>query len=280
MTAPIVSPAPSVVVIHDLQHENMPENFAWHYRLFLKTLIYMSVRNARAVIAVSGHVKRDIARHYRVPLSRIFVTHLAADGAYFHPYGKKEIEAVREKYDLPSRFVLYTASSLPHKNHERLLRAFKELLESDGQIKLVLAGARDYGQEVIAAKIRELGLDGSVRFLGWLPFEDIPLIYSASSLLVFPSLHEGFGIPLLEAMACGVPVVCSGIEPLTEVAGDAAFFIDPLDVHDISSGMLKVLNDADLRARLREQGFKRAAGFGWEKTAGETLAVLDQAAKK
>ena len=131
--------------------------------------------------------------------------------------GPQELDAVRKKYSLPASFALYIASSLPHKNYERLLQAFKIVKASHKDLKLVLIGARDYGHDVIKKKIEELGLEGEVVFLGWLPFEDIPVIYSAADLFVFPSLHEGFGIPVLEAMACGVPVVCSDIEPLDEV---------------------------------------------------------------
>ena len=141
-------------------------------------------------------------------------------------------------------------------------------------MKLVLIGARSSGFDIIKKKIEELGLIDEVVFLGWLPFEDIPAIYSAADLFVFPSLHEGFGIPVLEAMACGVPVVCSGIEPLDEVAGDAARLVDPLSVESLAEGMSEVLGDRALREALVEKGLERASSFSWEKTAKDTLRAI------
>ncbi|MFQ5353947.1 MAG: glycosyltransferase family 4 protein, partial [Thermodesulfobacteriota bacterium] len=161
-----------------------------------------------------------------------------------------------------------------HKNDPRLLLAFKKVLAEFPGLCLLLIGARDYGSPEIKKKIEELGLEDNVMMLGWLPFEDIPLIYSASSLLVFPSLHEGFGIPVIEAMACGVPVVCSDIEPLIEVAGGAAKLVDPENEDAIAGGIKKVLQDPELRSQLIQKGLKRAQEFTWDKTARETLSLL------
>lgn len=274
MTAPFICPVPSFVMIYDLQHVNQPQNFTRFQLFFLKSIIYMSARSARAVLTLSEKSKSDIERHYSIPPGRVFVTHLASDAGAFHTQSAEDISAVREKYKLPERFILYIASSLPHKNYSRLLEAFKLVKEKDSSIKLVLIGARDYGHDVVAARIEELGLVDDVVLLGWLPFEDIPLIYAASELFVFPSLHEGFGIPVLEAMASAVPVVCSGIEPLIEVAGGAALLVDPVSAGDMAEGMLKVLTDAALRERLVRDGLKRAEDFSWEKTAKETLALM------
>lgn len=274
MTAPLLCPAKSIVVIHDLQHVNQPDNFPWLHLQFLKSIIYLSAKSANALIAVSNCVKEDIVRHYGIPAERISVAYNAVDRLFFSEPDEKKLLGIRKKYGLPERFVLYIASSLPHKNYERLLGAFKILKGSDPSIRLVLIGARDYGHEAISRKIDALGLKGDVAFLGWLPFEDIPLIYSSAALFVFPSLHEGFGIPVIEAMASGVPVVCSGIGPLREVAGQAAFFVDPLDEADIARGMTEVLGDRALRERLVKEGRRRAADFSWEKTALDTLTAL------
>lgn len=274
MTGPFVCPVPSFTMIYDLQHVNQPQNFGRLYLLFLRSIIYMSAKRSDAVLTLSEKSKRDILKHYNMAPGRVDVTYLASDRASFSKKSAEETARVRKKYSLPASFVLYIASSLPHKNYERLLEAFKTVKGRHRDIRLVLIGARDYGHGVIRSKIEELGLAEDVVFLGWLPFEDIPSIYSAASLFVFPSLHEGFGIPVLEAMACGVPVVCSRIEPLDEVAGSAARLVDPLDSSSIAQGMLDVLEGRELRERLVSDGLARSAVFSWEKTARDTLKAI------
>ncbi len=275
MTAPFLCPAKSVLAIYDLQHINQPRNFSWKYLPFLRGIMYLSAKSADRIVAISNAVKRDIVRHYNIPEQRVFVTHLAADKTVFHPRGEKEQMDARKRLDLPDRYLLYLASSLPHKNYERLLSAFKEVRDSEPGIKLLLAGARDYGGGEIKEKIQGLGLSKDVVFLGWLPFEDIPLVYSGASLFVFPSLHEGFGIPVVEAMATGTPVVCSSIEVLKEVAADAAVFVDPFSARDIARGILLVLRDRALREGIVKKGVKRAAEFSWENTAKDTLKAIE-----
>ena len=274
MTAPFYCPVTSILVIYDLQHINQPKNFSKIYLMFLRAIIYLSAKSTDGVITISQKVREDIVKYYKIPSEKIAVTYLAIDHNTFLPGDKEDIAQVREKYNLPERFILYPASSLPHKNHERLFQAFQIIKKRVKDIKLVLIGARDKGYDVISEKINRLGLQDDVVFLGWLPFEDIPLIYCLSEVFVFPSLHEGFGIPILEAMGCGVPVVCSGIEPIKEVAGYAAVFVDPYDPVSIAEGVLSALEDDLLRKRLIAEGFKRAKEFTWENTALGTLSFL------
>ena len=274
MTAPFFCPATSVLVIYDLQHINQPDNFSKPYLVFLRAFIYLSAKSADGIITISQKVRQDIVKCYKILPQKIAVTYLAIDHNVFRPSDKRDIERIREKYHLPERFMLYSASSLPHKNHERLLLAHKKIKERFKDMKLVLIGARDKGYDVIAEKINKLGLQDDVVFLGWLPFEDIHLLYCASSVFVFPSLHEGFGIPVLEAMGCGVPVVCSGIEPLKEIAGNGALFVDPYNPESIAEGVLSVLEDDRRRIGLIEEGFKRAKEFSWENTALSTGSFL------
>ena len=275
MTSPFFSPAASVLVIFDLQHINQPRNFAWYYLPFLKGIIYLSAKTSDALIVISECVREDVVRHYNIPPEIVFISYMAVDGDKFFKRGKEDIEVVRQRYNLPERFIFYPASSLPHKNHKRLLEAFKTVKKEVRDVKLVLTGSRDYGYEVIEKNIKESGLDDDVLFLGWLSHDDVPFIYNAASALVFPSLHEGFGMPVIEAMASGVPVVCSGIPPLKEVAGSAAVFVDPLDTGDIARGILSVLTDNKLRERLIENGLERAGMFTWEKTALSTLSAIN-----
>lgn len=276
MTGPFVSAVPNFTMIYDLQHVNQPENFGRLYLPFLRAIIYLSAKRSRAVLTLSEKSRQDIIKNYNIPPDRVSVTYLASDPDLFFRRPAQEAEEARKKYGLPERFVLYIASSLPHKNYERLLEAFKKAQADEPGLKLVLIGARDYGHGAVKKKISSLGIEDRVIFLGWLPFEDIPRIYSAASLFVFPSLHEGFGIPVLEAMACGAPVVCSKIRPLDEVAGDAAHFVDPLDVNSIAEGMLDVLKDKGLRERLVASGLRRAASFSWRKTAADTLEAVSR----
>lgn len=276
MTAPLFCPARSYVMIYDLQHINQPENFNKFQLFFLKTIIYLSARTAHGVLTLSEKSKDDIVRHYNIPPDRVSVTYLASDGTAFRKRSDAEVSDIRKKYKLPKRFILYIASALPHKNYERLLTAFKAVKVKDRSIKLVLIGARFYGGDAISTKIVDLGLEKKVVFLGWLPFEDIPVIYAAAELFVFPSLHEGFGIPVLEAMATGVPVVCSGIPPITEVAGDAAVFVDPYDSDAIAEGILSVLGNGQLRDGLVSKGLKRAALFSWDTTAKATVRAIKE----
>ena len=275
MTSPFFSSAASVLVIHDLQHINQPQNFAWYYLPFLKAIIYLSAKTSDALIAISECVREDVVRHYNIPPEMVFVSYMAVDGDKFFRRGKEDVEVVRRRYNLPESFIFYPASSLPHKNHKRLLEAFKKVKEEVQDIKLVLTGTRDYGYEVIEKSIKEFGLDDDVLFLGWLSHDDVPLIYNAANVLVFPSLHEGFGMPVIEAMASGVPVICSGIPPLKEITDSAAIFVDPFDPRDIARGILSVLTDNKLRERLIEDGLERAGMFTWEKTALSTLSVIN-----
>jgi glycosyltransferase involved in cell wall biosynthesis len=274
MTAPVCRPAKSVLVIFDLQHINQPRNFPAFQLFFLRTIIYWSAKTADKIITISGHVKKDIVRHYHTRPDEISVTYLGVNHAAFFPRPDTDADAVRTKYRLPDRYFLYAAALLPHKNHERLLEAFKDIRNEIPETKLVLTGAWEAGREKVLALIAELGLEQDVILLGWLPFEDIPAIYRGAELFVYPTLHEGFGLPVLEAMACGVPVVCSRIEPLLEVAGDAAVLVDPYDTGDIARGMKTAARDERLRKELIEKGLLRARAFTWGETALATLEVL------
>ncbi len=275
LTAPFFCPSTSVLVLYDLQHVNQPQNFSWPYLFFLKSIIYWSVKSADSVIAISHHVKHDIMRFYHIPAGRIAVCYLAVDHDAFYPPGDRDTASPRPKYHLPDRYILYSAALLPHKNHDRLLRAFKEIKKEMPEMKLIFTGAWEHGHDKALNTISSLGLQQDVLMLGWLPFEDIPSLYRGAEIFVFPSLHEGFGLPILEAMASGVPVICSRMEPLTEVAGNAALFVDPYDYKDIARGMLSLLKDKSLRIELIEKGQLRAKKFTWESTASNTLSILN-----
>lgn len=274
-TAPFLCPVPSVTVIHDLQHKALPHNFSWWYLQFLRSIIYLSAMSADGIITISVKSREEIIRYYNIKPERIDVTYLAADERLFYERSAGEVADVRKKYGLPERFILYAASSLPHKNYARLLAAYKLVSEEEPDVKLVLAGARSYGMNAIEETIRALGLSDSVVFAGWLAHEDLPAVYSGAEVFVFPSLYEGFGMPVLEAFACATPVVCSNIAPMTEVAANAAVYVDPLDERDIARGILAALRDGGLRDRLKAGGLERVKAFSWAKTASRTVEVLE-----
>jgi glycosyltransferase involved in cell wall biosynthesis len=275
MTAPFFSPVPSVLAIYDLQHVNQPQNFSRLFLFFLKTILYLSAKSADRIMTISEQVKKDIIKYYKIGPEKISVAHLAVNHELFFPKGCNNLSSTRTKYGLPERYILYAAALLPHKNHARLLRSFRDIVKEIPGIKLVLTGAWDKGHDMIAGLISELGLQKDVIMLGWIPFEDIPLVYRGAAIFAFPSLHEGFGLPILEAMASGVPVVCSRIEPLVEIAGDAAQLVDPYDQADITRGILSVFRDTTLRLQLIEAGILRAKTFTWERTAIKTLSLLN-----
>lgn len=274
MTAPFFCPCPSVLVIFDLQHINQPHNFSSWYLFFLRTIIYLSAKTADGIITISDNTRQDIVKHYKIQSHGIAITHLAVDHALFFPRNNGDAKAITAKYKLPDRYLLYSAALLPHKNHERLLRTFKQIKKELPGRKLVLSGAWETGQERVVDLIAGLGLQDDVIMLGWIPFEDLPALYSGAEMFLFPSLHEGFGLPILEAMACGVPVVCSRIEPLIEIAENAALLVDPYNEDDIARGILRVFRDKTMRMKLIEAGILRAKTFTWERTAIDTSAFL------
>jgi len=266
-----------VVTIHDLTFFLLPERYPTTRRLYFQTMTRLSARVADAVIVPSEAVKGDVMRILGLPPERLFVIPEAA-GPAFHPQDAVAVEAVRRRYGLEGPFLLSVGSLEPGKNRERLLQAFARLRTRGLKQTLVVAGQRAWRYEGEVPLARSLGLTDSVRFLGHVPQADLPALYSAADLFVFPSLYEGFGLPALEAMACGTPVVASNVSALPEVVGDAALQVSPLDVEALAGAMERLLRDDRLRSDLRERGLERAARFSWEKAARQTVEVYHRAA--
>lgn len=266
---PYALPCPSVVTVYDLIPLVFPQGFSAAQRLTFHLTMGLALRTARAVIAISSTTRADLLRYFNLSPDRVHVTPLATD-ANFYPRPPAEVAAVRARYGLPERYILYVGINKPHKNLPRLVEAYAKI---EGAPPLVLAGREDARYPQARVRVEALGLSERVCFPGDIVSADLPALYSGASLFVFPSLYEGFGLPPLEAMACGVPVICSNRASLPEIVGDAALTFDPEDVEAIASAMRRVLDNASLRDNLRQRGLARAAQFSWERTAQETFKI-------
>ncbi len=265
-------PARTVVTLHDVIPWSHPGTST-----FLDTLIYRwwlpwALRRVDAIITDSESSKRDICRFLGVPEWRVVVVPLGVSSTY-RPASPSEIAAARARYRLPDEYLLVVGSLEERKNLRRLLSACVRLWREGETRPLVVVGARKPGYESSFSALRNPDLTQRVIFTGYVPENDLPGLYSGATIFVFPSRYEGFGLPPLEAMACGTPVVCSDTSSLPEVVGDAAVLVDPSSVEALAGALASVLADAPLRAQLRERGLQRAQRFTWQRAAEETLIV-------
>lgn len=252
---------PTAVTIHDLAFEHFPEFFHPLEAIRMKTLVRWTAQRADHIVTVSKFSADDIARRYTVPRERIIVTHLAASGR-FHPREKKKCqEHLAHTYGINSPFILYVGRLQARKNLPRLVEAYADARRRGVAEKLVLVGKRDFQTERLEAKVKELGLESSVLFPGYIAHEDLPLFYNAAEVFVFPSFFEGFGLPVLESMASGLPTITSRGSSLEEVSGEAALLIDPAETNSIAAALERVLGDPELRHNLSERGLRRSAEF-------------------
>ena len=268
--APLCTGCPTVLTIHDMTLWLYP---GYHYRkrlLTMRPLIPVAARRARAIIAVSESVKADIVRILGVPADKVHVVY-SAPSDQFRRLPPDATTAVRRKYALPEQFVLYVGTIEPRKNLVRLLEAFASL--PNRPPALVIAGARGWKDQQVFAAVERLGLQHSVHYLGYVPQEELIVLYNLARVLAFPSLYEGCGLPVLEAMACGTPVVTSRRGGLVEMAGDAAEFVDPTSVQSIANGLQRVLTDPYRQADLRENGYAQVRRFSWRATAARTWQI-------
>jgi glycosyltransferase involved in cell wall biosynthesis len=263
---------PTVLTVHDLIYRLFP---AHHKRLnywYLNAAMPLFCRRASAILAVSQATKNDLVRLYGLDPGKISVVYEAA-AAHFAPAPAERIAQVRSRYQLPDDYMLCVGTIEPRKNLVRLLEASHRLRQAGEDVRLVVVGSKGWLYEGFFQRLEELGLAGAVALPGYVPDADLPAVYSGARLAVMPSLYEGFGLPVLEAMACGAPVVSSNASSLPEVGGDAARYFDPSDVAAMADQILSVWRDPALRQAMRQQGLARAAQFSWARAAQETLAV-------
>lgn len=270
----------TVLTVHDMVHEYYPETVEEVNLNYYRTEFPAAVARADLLIAVSKETKRDILKFLPVPEAKVKVIYNGVDER-FRPVSDPALRAaVADRYRLPERFILMVGSIQPRKNIDGVLLAMASLVKNGSSFpwKLVLAGGGGWKNEGLAGRIRDLGLTDRVHFTGYVADEDLPVLYSLADLFVFPSLYEGFGLPVVEAMACGVPVVTSDSSCLPEVAGDAAVLVNPHDIEDIANGMQRLLEDLELRARCVRLGIERARLFSWKTAAQQTLQAFHELA--
>lgn len=276
---PLATTVPTVITIHDMSLTLFPECHPRRRRLVKRPFMRMAAARAAAIITPSASAKADLVRIYGVDAARVHVVHEAA-APEFHPVtDPATLAAVRRRHDLPDRFVLYVGAIEPRKNLPRLLEAFAER-HHRGELphRLVFVGPYGWLSEDFGARIEALGLSRAVHFTGYVPFADLPAIYSLADMFVFPSLYEGFGLPVAEAMACGAPTIIGGTSSLTEIGGDAVSVVDPLDVIALGDAMVALAGDVERRRELSRLGLERSKEFSWDRAARETLAVYRVAA--
>jgi glycosyltransferase involved in cell wall biosynthesis len=280
--SPLRTDVPTVVTVHDVIPLILPDyGSALHTRLYMR-LVSAAARKAKAIITVSGASKKDIARVLGIPDNRIHVVYNAVDRG-FHPVDDQRfLDGVRETHGISGDFILYFGGFDIRKNVERIIRGYHLARESFARpCQLVIAGAMDLVGHPLYPDPRpligELGLEGQALVIGRISEEEKPLLYSAATAFVFPSMYEGFGLPVLEAMACGTPVITSSVSSLPEVAGDAALLVEPSSTEAISLAMVRLMNDSALREELRGRGLRRVRQFDWEASAAMTLDIYRQA---
>jgi glycosyltransferase involved in cell wall biosynthesis len=278
---PLASRLPGVVTVHDLSFVRTPQLLPPVKRFYLARLCAASVARARAVIAVSRQTADDVQHHFGAPASKVHVVYNGV-GAGFTPRRAEESAGFRQSKGLPRRYFLYLGTLEPRKNLEVLVRAFAAWRSAAGpaagEVKLVLAGGKGWYYDTIFAQVAALGLAEAVIFPGFLPAAELPDWYAGAELFVYPSVLEGFGLPVLEAMACGAPVICSQAAGLLEVAGDAALTFPAGDEAALAAALHSLSQNSAQADHLRERGLARAAIFSWTQAAAQTLAVYDSLA--
>ncbi len=275
-TQPVRLGCPSVVTIHDMTFFLFPDLHTRAKRLFFPFAIRSSVRRADALVAISESTRQDSIRLLGVSPQKIFTTQLGITGEFREVKEKDLLINIREKYDLPDLFILFVGLVEPRKNIPFLIRAFKALVVEGFKHKLVIAGRFGWMYQEVFNQIEELGLKDRVQFTGYLPQDDLPMVYNLASLFVYPTKYEGFGFPALEAMACGTPVITTAISSLPEIVGDAGILVPPGDEQALTGAMAEVLRDSTLSNQLRTRGLQRSEYFTWERTARETMKVYKQ----
>lgn len=277
---PRFSLVPYVVTIHDLSYLHFPELFKKNDLYQLTSWSKYSIKNSKHIIAVSQSTKDDIVKNYKVSPSKITVIYEGYDNVRFKPQPKNTVNKIKKKYKIIGDYVIFVGTLQPRKNIECLIEAFREVIFNSqlSTLNLVVVGKKGWLYDSIFQKVKDLDLVDKVIFTDFVKDADLPALISGAKVYVNPSLWEGFGIPPVEAQACGVPVAVSATSSLPEIAGNSAVLVDPASVDSIAKGIQKVITDKKLRDKLVERGFQNIKRFSWEKCANQTLKVLSKVA--
>ncbi len=281
-TAPPFCPCPFVVSIHDLSFEHVPQTFKRRSRTQLRLTVRHSARRAARILSLSEHTRSDIIATYGIEPDRIDAIPLAAPDHFCTVNDKRELQRVRHNYGIEGDYILSVGSIQPRKNLARLIKAYAQLrgdYSADKLPKLVLVGKCAWLYDETLRALDQAGVKDSVILTGYVPESDLPALYSSALCFVYPSYFEGFGLPPLEAMKCGTPVVVGNRTSLPEVVGDAGLTVDPFDVDAIAGAIRRLLNDSTLRAELSQKGAERASTFTWQETARQTLQIYQDVAR-
>lgn len=280
---PFWVPCPSVGTVHDFSSTHVEDKYDKARMFFIKRYTPVLIRRLNMVLTVSESSKRDIVNFCRIPDDRVVVTPNGVDLEVYSPQDRNQaLERVQAKYAVRSPYILYVSRlEHPGKNHVRLINAFSRLkTKTKIPHQLVLAGTPWGRAEEVYETAARSAYAEDISFIGFVDGSDLPSLYSAADLFVFPSLYEGFGMPILEAMACGVPTVCSNLSSMPEIAGDAALFFDPYDEDEICYAMEKILANDELRNQFVQKGFERSLLYSWSSAAKKTLEVIYQVYEK
>ena len=259
------------VVIHDMAYFDSQLNaYPFLDTIYMRALIPQSVRRAAGVFAVSENTKKDIIRHTDCDAEKITVTYEAADEIYRHINDSLRLQQVKQKYDLPQKFIMYVGSLSPRKNIVRLLQAFSSIHKKIPH-NLVLTGSKSWKDSAVYRAMHRLNLHNRIKRLGYVEHQDMSALYNLADAYVYPSLYEGFGLPVLEAMQCGCPVIASNASSIPEVAADAAVLVNPLDTSALADAIYRVLTNSQLSEQLVSSGFRQARNFSWDRCAGIML---------
>ncbi len=278
---PFRSPCPVVTTIHDVSFRLHPEWFTLRDRLVFRMGLPGSLRRAAAILAVSECTKDDIVREYGVPAEKIHVTHNALPPDFQAPGPDADAEQTIARYGISRPYVLFVGVLQPRKNPVRIVRSFvRAKRKANLPHVLAMVGKRGWLYDDVFAAVEELGAEQDVIFTGYAEDEDLPALYAAADLFLFPTLYEGFGIPVLEAFACGTPTITSRVAGNAETARDAALLVDPYSEEDIARSIVEALTNEELRDGLRRRGLARAREFSWRRTAELTLACYEEVARR
>ena len=282
-TSPPLAPCPVVVSIHDLSFEHLPETFNRRSRMQLRLTVRRSARNAARILTLSDYVRDDVMRTYKIPREQITAIPLAAAQCFQRITDATQLERVRHTYGITGDYILSVGSIQPRKNLRRLIHAYRFLREQRPGVKLptlVLAGKKAWLHGDTLRAVEESGVGDHILLTDYLPQDDLPALYSGALCFIYPSFFEGFGLPPLEAMQCGTPVIVGDRTSLPEVVGDAGLFVNPFDEAEIAAALGRLIFDSNLRRQLSVKGLQRAAQFTWKETARRTLEVYSQAVKQ